>query len=188
MNQGGYVTFVGFVATEPRIRVVKDGIPVAKMRIGSTVRKIDQETGEWRDGETSFYSVSCWRSLANNAATCLHKGQPVIIAGKLRTDHYEDKTGRMRSEVEVEAETIGFDLRRGVAHFTRNPRGADTVAVARGEAIRSGLDGLDDATGPELTGPAGEGADGDAAAMFDDQAIADLEHELDESATEPAAN
>ncbi len=105
---------------------MKDGIPVAKMRIGSSVRKIDQETGEWRDGETSFYTVSCWRSLANNAATCLHKGQPVIIAGKLRTDHYEDRSGRQRSEVEVEAETIGFDLRRGMAHFTRNPRSADS--------------------------------------------------------------
>ena len=188
MNQGGYVTFLGFVATEPKIRLVKDRIPVATMRVGSTVRKIDQETGEWCDGETSFYTVSCWRSLANNAATCLHKGQPVIIAGKLRTDRYEDRSGRQRSEVEVEAETIGFDLRRGVAHFTRNPRSADFAAAARGEAIRSGLDGLDDAAEPEPTGTPGEGGDGDAAEMFDDQAIADLEHELDESATEPAAN
>jgi single-strand DNA-binding protein len=187
MNQGGSVTLFGFVATEPRIRVVKDGIPVAKMRIGSTVRKRDQETGEWRDGQTSFYSVSCWRSLANNAATCLHKGQPVIVAGKLRTDHYEDRAGRQRSEVEIEADTIGFDLRQGTAHFTRNARSADTAALARGEAIRSGLDVLDDAE-PELAGTAGEGGDGDAAEMFDEQAIADLEHELDGSATEPAAN
>jgi single-strand DNA-binding protein len=185
MNQGGYVTFLGFVATEPRIRVVKDGISVATLRVGSTVRKIDQETGEWRDGETSFYSVSCWRSLANNAATCLHKGQPVIVAGKLRTDRYEDRTGRQRSEVEVEAETIGFDLRRGVAHFTRNPRSADAAALARGEAIRSGFDE------PELTGTAdgdSDGGDGDAAEMFDDQAIADLEHELDASAADSAAS
>lgn len=187
MNQGGSVTLFGFVATEPRIRVVKDGIPVAKMRIGSSVRKLDQETGEWRNGETSFYSVSCWRSLANNVATCLRKGQPVIIAGKLRTDHYEDRAGRQRSEVEVEAETIGFDLRWGTAHFTRNPRSADAAALARGEAIRSGLDVPDDAD-LEPAGTAGEGGDGDAAEMFDDRAIADLEHELDKSAAEPAAN
>jgi hypothetical protein len=29
MNQGGYVTLVGFVATEPRIRFLNDGTPVA---------------------------------------------------------------------------------------------------------------------------------------------------------------
>jgi single-strand DNA-binding protein len=187
MNQGGNVTFLGFVATEPKIRMVKDGIPVANMRVGSTARKLDRETGEWRDGETSFYSVSCWRSLANNAATCLHKGQPVIVAGKLRTDRYEDREGRMRTEVEVEAETIGFDLNRGTAHFTRNARSTDPAATARGEAIRSGLDDLD-GLDPELPGTPGGGGDGDAAEMFDDRAIADLEHELGESAAEPAAS
>jgi single-strand DNA-binding protein len=231
MNQGGYVTLVGFVATEPRIRFLNDGTPVASMRVGSTVRKIDRETGEWCDGETSYFTVKCWRSLAGNAATCLRKGQPVVISGKLRTSRYEDRTGRMRSEVEVEADTVGFDLKRGVAHFMRNPRpAADATAVARGEAIRSGLTeedgpgvtaGEDAAAGgqsagvtgeeAEVTGLAGAGderadgssadpargegpdgqaftaADDDGDEMFDDQAIADLEHELDAPAAEPAA-
>jgi single-strand DNA-binding protein len=187
MNQGGYVTLVGFVATEPKIRFIQDGIPVASMRVGSTVRKIDRETGEWRDGETSFFSVTCWRSLATNATTCLRKGQPVIIAGKLRTDRFEDRSGRQRSEIEVDADTIGFDLRRGVAHFSRNQRAADNPAAARGEAIRSGLDGQDGAA-PGLAEAAGGDGDGNSAEMFDDQAIADLEHELDTSATEPAAS
>jgi single-strand DNA-binding protein len=187
MNQGGLVTLFGFVATEPRIHVNKDGTPVANMRIGSGVRKIDQETGEWRDGQVSFYTVKCWRSLANNAAICLHKGQPVVIAGKLRTERYEDRSGQQRSEVVVEAETVGFDLRRGVAHFTRNARGADTAAIARGEAIRAGL-AADGPDGPDEPGLATEGGDGDVAEMFDDQAIADLEHELDASAAEPAAS
>ena len=239
MNQGGYVTLVGFVATEPRIRFLNDGTPVASMRVGSTLRKIDRETGEWRDGETSYFTVKCWRSLAGNAATCLRKGQPVVISGKLRTSRYEDRTGQMRSEVEVEADTVGFDLKRGVAHFMRNPRpAADATAVARGEAIRSGLTEEDDAdvtagedttavgqaagvsggqgtgiTGDdaEVAGAAGTGdgqangssadpacgedpegqafitAGDDGDEMFDDQAITDLEHELDAPAAEPAA-
>ena len=223
MNQGGYVTLVGFVATEPRIRFLNDGTPVASMRVGSTVRKIDRETGEWRDGETSYFTVKCWRSLAGNTATCLRKGQPVVVSGKLRTSRFEDRTGRMRSEVEVEADTVGFDLKRGVAHFMRNPRpAADATAVAHGEAIRAGLSEEDGAgVAGESTGITGEGAgvtgtagtadkradessadpardedpdgqaftaaDDDGDEMFDDQAIADLEHELNASAAEPAA-
>ncbi|HYZ54681.1 MAG TPA: single-stranded DNA-binding protein [Streptosporangiaceae bacterium] len=223
MNQGGYVTLVGFVATEPRIRFLNDGTPVASMRVGSTVRKIDRETGEWRDGETSYFTVKCWRSLAGNTATCLRKGQPVVVSGKLRTSRFEDRTGRMRSEVEVEADTVGFDLKRGVAHFMRNPRpAADATAVAHGEAIRAGLSEEDGAgVADESTGITGEGAgvtgtagtadkradessadpardedpdgqaftaaDDDGDEMFDEQAIADLEHELDASAAEPAA-
>lgn len=186
MNHGGYVTLIGFVATEPTMRIVMDSVPVARMRVGSTERKVDRESGEWRDGETSFYSVTCWRSLANNAATCLHKGQPVIVAGKLRTKRYEDKAGQPREEVEVEADTIGFDLKRGVAHFMRTPRpSVDRAAMARGEAIRAGLedeDGPDGLPGAETAvGGGGEGGE-----MFDDQAIAELEQELDASAAEPA--
>jgi single-strand DNA-binding protein len=180
MNQGGYVTLLGFVATEPRLHVVKNG-PVAHMRIGSTVRKLDRETGEWRDGDTSFYSVTAWRSLASNAAICLHKGQPVIVAGKVRTKRYEDRSGQPREELEVDADTIGLDLKRGVAHFMRTPRPAmEPAAMAQGEAIRAGL-GEDEI--PD--GPDAPGADADAG-MFDDKAIAELEHELDAPATEAA--
>jgi single-strand DNA-binding protein len=194
MNQGGYVTLMGFVATEPRINIVKNGLAVAHMRIGSTVRKLDRETGEWRDGETSFYSVTAWRSLASNAATCLHKGQPVIVAGKLRTNRYEDRSGQPRVELQVDADTIGLDLKRGVAHFMRTPRPSmDAAAMAQGEAIRAGLgedesldgpDALDIPDGP-VDAEAADNADA-GAGMFDDKAIAELEHELDAPAAEAA--
>jgi len=179
MNQGGYVTLTGFVATEPRISVVKNGLTVTHMRVGSTVRKLDRETGEWRDGETSFYSVTAWRSLASNAAACLHKGLPVIVAGQLRTKRYEDRTGQSREDVQVDAETIGIDLKRGVATFTRTPRPAlDAAALDRGEAIGAGF--ADDGA------PGGPGQEGERAEMFGDEAIAELEHELDVSAAKAA--
>jgi single-strand DNA-binding protein len=185
MIQGGNVTLVGFVATEPKVNYASGGVPVAHMRIGSTPRKLDRETGEWKDGETNFYSVSCWRSLASNSAFCLRKGQPVIVAGKLRVNHWENRNGEQRSEVQVEAETIGFDLNRGVAQFSRLRRSPDD-GLNIGEAIRSGLteeslSGLDG-----LNGPAENNGDADSG-MFDEHAIAELDQELDASAAEPAA-
>lgn len=175
MSQGGSVTLVGFVATEPKVSYVNSSTPVANMRIGSTVRKIDRETGEWRDGETSFYSVSCWRNLASNAAVCLRKGQPVIVTGKLRVNHWESKAGQQRSEVVVDAEAIGFDLTRGVAQFSRLKHSPDG-GLNFGEAIRAGL-----AAEP------GESATDQAAKLFDEHAIAELDQELDASAAEPVA-
>jgi single-strand DNA-binding protein len=175
MSQGGNVTLVGFVATQPKVRYVSSNIPVANMRIGATVRKIDRETGEWRDGETSFYSVTCWRTLARNAATCLHKGEPVIVTGKMRVNQWQDRAGTQRSEVVVEAETIGFDLTRGVAQFSRLKHSPDD-GLNFGEAIRAGLA---PETGEDATSPAGR--------LFDDHAIAELDQELDASAAEPVA-
>ena len=137
MRQGGHVTLVGFVATEPKIHHFSDGTAVANLRIGSTARQVDRQTGEWRDGETSFFSVKCWRKLAQNVATCLHKGQPIIVAGKLCTKSFQDRSGQQRSEIEVQADTIGFDLARsGPPHFSWTRRSAADPAMARGEAVK----------------------------------------------------
>jgi|SRR5208283_5327957 len=185
MSQGGYVTLIGFVATEPKINQFSDGTDVANLRIGSSSRKLDRETGEWRDGELSFYSVRCRKSLARNAKICLRKGQPIVVAGKLHTRYYQDRSGQQRSDVEVWADTVGYDLARGVAHFSWNQRSsADSSALANGEAIRAGLEGEEPGADGQLAG-IGAGSGGE---MFDEQAIAELDHELDESAAEPAAS
>jgi single-strand DNA-binding protein len=172
---------------------VGTGTPVAHMRIGASSRWVDRETGEWKDGETHFYSVSCWRALASNSATCLRKGQPVIVAGKLRVSHWQDRAGQQRSEVEVQADTIGFDLSRGVAQFSRIKRSPDDN-LNFGEAVRSGLaeEPLPDLDGPGLDDSDGQGGLGDSTidqdgGMFDEHAIAELDQELDASVAEPAA-
>jgi single-strand DNA-binding protein len=183
MSQGGSVTLVGFVATQPKVRYVNSELPVANLRVGSTVRKLDRETGEWRDGETSFYSVTCWRTLARNAATCLHKGEPVIVAGKIRINQWQDRGGTKRSELVIDADTIGFDLTRGVAQFSRLKRSPDD-GLNWGEAVRAGL------TDEDLPGetPMGGASTDELGALFDEHAIAELDQELDASAAEPVAD
>ena len=209
MSKPGYVTLVGFVATEPRMSNFADG-DVANLRIGSTMSWIDRSTGEWRNGETSFYSVKCRRSLARNAKKCLRKGEPVVVAGKLRTRSYQDRNGVQRLDVEVEADTIGYDLGRGTAEFRWNQRASAGLSeLARGEAIRAGLEHEDDPgpgdpgfdhPGPDDPGPDDLGPDdfgpeetgalagaGDGDAMFGDHAVAGLQHDLEASAAESAA-
>ena len=68
MSQGGYVTLVGFVAQDPIQRETKNGVLVTDLRIGATPRVQDRATNEWRDGDTSYYSVSCWRKLGENVS------------------------------------------------------------------------------------------------------------------------
>ena len=153
MSKPGYVTLVGFVATEPRLNAFDDG-DVANLRIGSTNSWVDRETGEWRNGETSFDSVRCKRSLAHNAKSSLRKGQPIVVAGKLRTRSYQDRNGVQRFDVEVKptppsATTCPVAPRSSGRLSARPPR--PTSPLARGEAIRAGLGAEDD---PARPGPA----------------------------------
>jgi len=163
MSQGGYVTLVGFVAREPMLRNTKDGTSVADVRIGTTSRYLDRELDLWRDGETNYYSVNCWRRLADNVRASLHKGDPVIVKGKFRTRSYTDKEGTVKTEAEIVADTIGHDLSRGVANFIRPPRARAEAAsdLANVEMARANLGGYerldpedeaDEANGPDDTG------------------------------------
>jgi single-strand DNA-binding protein len=210
MSQGGYVTLIGFVAREPNLRTTKNGRMVADVRVGATTRFFDKMLNDWRDGETSYYTVNCWRRLAEHVRASLHKGDPVMVRGRFRTYTYEDKQNRIRTEVEIVADTIGHDLSRGVANYmrpdraqTRGANGNDAgagasadvdAAGAAGGASAAGGSGAaggadpDDLAGPDdmdLDGPAAA-ADGSPFADFgaDPQQAADeLGRELDKGFT-----
>src|ERR1700684_3742708 len=83
------VFLAGYVAREPRFRFTTRGISSVTLRVACTPRWVDRETGEWTDGETSFVTVLCWRTLADNVAKCLHKGEPVLVKGRLHVRPYE---------------------------------------------------------------------------------------------------
>jgi single-strand DNA-binding protein len=151
MSQGGYVTLVGYVAREPMLRSTKDGTSVADVRIGTTTRYLDRELDLWRDGDTSYYSVNCWRRLADNVRASLHKGDPVIVKGKFRTRTYTDKEGTVKTEAEIVADTIGHDLSRGCANFLRpqRTRPESSSELTAGEMSRSGGDYEGDPEDPD---------------------------------------
>ena len=124
----------GYVAREPRNRTTTTGVSYTSLRVGYTPRRVDRETGEWSDAGTSFVTVFCWRALADNVATCVRKGDPVLVKGKLQVRPYTDKDGASRVAVEIEASSLGHDLSRGVANFRRAYKSAGETAAGRAAA------------------------------------------------------
>jgi len=126
-----HVTVVGNVVAEPRLAHTKDGHAVTSFRLASTPRRLDRATGEWRDGETLFTGVTCWRALAENVVISLKKGSSVIVMGKLSIRPYETKDGDKRQSVDIDAMAVGPDLGRAVAVIKRTERGLPMSAVER---------------------------------------------------------
>ena len=171
MSQGAFVTLVGYVAQEPSIRTTKTGKTVTDLRVGITPRYRDQATGEWRDGQSSYFTVSCWDRLANHVRASMHKGEPVLVRGKFKTSTYEDKDGRPRTETRITADTVGHDLSRGVANYIRHrPNKAAADAGASGDQAPGSTD-LGE--GQNL----GEGQDD----MIDEDAIERFGRDLDDA-------
>ena len=174
------LSLTGYVASDPRSRETRNGVPQASMRVAWTPRWIDRASGEWADGNTSFVTVLCWRRLAANVATCIRRGDPVVIKGRLSIRPYEDKDGNARLAVEVDASSIGHDLSRGVAHFQRTRGGLPPLTPA-GQSVGSGPG---DGFGSAEAGGFGGGQPGeDGLGLIDEAAIAAL---LPESVPVPA--
>ena len=46
--------------------------------------------GEWYDGPTTWYRVTCWRRLADHVRDSLAKGDAVVVGGKVKEDRWVD--------------------------------------------------------------------------------------------------
>jgi single-strand DNA-binding protein len=118
-----WVTLTGNVAHEMRHRVTDTGVHIASFRMASTPRWFDRTKRCWVDGETSWMTVNCWRGLAENVASSISRGDPVVVFGRLRVREWE-RDGRSGTSVEVEAQVVGHDLTRGTSAFRRVTRSA----------------------------------------------------------------
>jgi single-strand DNA-binding protein len=119
------ITLTGLVATTPRHLVTSEGLQITSFRLACTQRRYSKDTEAWEDGDTNWFTVTAFRDLAVNVVGSVVKGQRIIVTGRLRIREWQadERTG---TNVEVEAETLGHDLRFGDAQYTRT-RHADPV-------------------------------------------------------------
>jgi single-strand DNA-binding protein len=112
------VTITGNVTNEPTLRVTSGGQKVTSFGLAFTERRFD-ENGGWRDGETTFARVSCWRAMADNVVDSIAKGQPVFVHGRVRLHSWDDAKGQHHAELDINAKAVGHDLTRGVTSFRK---------------------------------------------------------------------
>jgi single-strand DNA-binding protein len=119
MNEA-FVTFQGWVGNDVVHRETAQG-NVANLRVGTTPR-IRKRNGDWVDGPTSWFSVTCWRTLADHVRDSVHKGEPILVHGRLRADVWEREDGQSSVTYVVEASHVGHDLSRGTTAFVKAAR------------------------------------------------------------------
>jgi single-strand DNA-binding protein len=108
-----FVSLVGNLTDDPEVRFTPQGTQVGSFRLACTPRIRQGDT--WTDGETSYFTVTCWRELAAHAADSLSKGDRTLVLGRLKTRTWETAEGERRSVVEVEAEEVGPSLKWATA-------------------------------------------------------------------------
>jgi single-strand DNA-binding protein len=121
MSNGNTITVIGNVTREIELRFTPSGQPTATFGLAVNRRWQNRQTQEWEEA-TSFFDIVCWRELAENAASSLHKGTRVIVTGRLEQRSWETQDGEKRSKVEIVADELGPSLRWASAQVEKNER------------------------------------------------------------------
>ncbi len=145
MASENQVTVVGNLTDDPELRYTPNGAAVCKFRIAVN-RRMPDGNGGWKDGETSFFSVNCWRALAENAAESLTRGSRVIVAGRLNYRAWENQEGEKRSAIEIEADELGPSLKWATAKVERQSRSSATSGSDWGERVAAPVGGTSEET------------------------------------------
>lgn len=123
-----YITLTGWVGSDVSLREVAGNQVVANFRVATTSRRF--RNNQWEDGTTTWYSIRAWRRLADNAFASIKRGDPVVVHGKLEADVWTKEDGSTNTQLVVTATSVGHDLSRGTAVFTKPVRPEAVQPVA----------------------------------------------------------
>lgn len=131
------LTVIGNLTKDPELKWLPSGVAVVSFTIASSRRVRDNDSGEWKDGDTIFMRCSAWRHIAEHIGDSLTQGMRVVAHGRLKQRDYEDNAGIQRTIMELDVEEIGPSLKYATAKVikaTRNgaqpPHPADAYATA----------------------------------------------------------
>ena len=134
-------TLVGHAGGDPEIRKLASGEDVARFSLATTERftRRDDTAGQ----STEWHSIVAFGVAAEAVRTRVHKGDAVLVEGRIATRSWKDKTGIQRRSTEI---------------VVAGPRGQINVLSRRS---RNGS-GDDEPPGGAAAGAAGSAAEGTA--------------------------
>lgn len=99
------VTLIGTVAKDPQVYYTRNGTAICELTLAVKEQRL--HAGE-RVEEVSFFDVTAFKVNAENAMKYLHKGDSVMVNGKLKQDRWEDSEGIRQDAVRILVHEIQF--------------------------------------------------------------------------------
>lgn len=121
------ISFGGNLGGDPELRYTPNGVAVCDLRVAVTPRR--EVSGQWEDKETLWFTVSCWRQLAEHAALSFKKGDKVVVTGRLLQHTYERSDGSLKTALVVDAAAVGADVARFPVEVKRTVRTGSSAEV-----------------------------------------------------------
>lgn len=97
-------TVQGRLTFEPELKVTPNGMSVTKFQVASE-RNYKNKNGEY---EADFIDVVAWKGVAEFVTKNFHKGDMILVRGRIETRNYKDKHDIPRKSMQLKADEVSF--------------------------------------------------------------------------------
>ncbi|ACC69534.1 single-stranded DNA-binding protein [Paraburkholderia phymatum] len=145
------VILVGNLGADPEVRYLPSGDAVANIRLATTDRYKDKQSGEFKE-MTEWHRISFFGRLAEIVSEYLKKGSSVYIEGRIRTRKYQAQDGTDRYSTEIVADQMQM-----LGGRSGGGGGGDDGGYSRGEPMERGGGRMSGGGGGRVAGGGGGG-------------------------------
>lgn len=137
------VMLIGNLGFDPEIRLTQTGTTVATIRLATSRRWKDKQTGE-RKEETEWHRVVFFNRQAEIVRDYLKKGSQIYVEGRLQTRKWQAENGEDRYSTEIIAEEM--QMLKGGKNDTHSGYEASNSSqpISQSQGSDFGYDGIDD--------------------------------------------
>ena len=126
-----HIDIMGRLVADPELRSTASNIKVASLRIAC-----DREIyGKDKEKETDFIDCVAWRQKGEFICRNFHKGDMIVISGRLQIRPWEDREGNKRYATEIIVNDV---------YFGGSKKKAVDVSSEEQDAVFKEIDGDDD--------------------------------------------
>ena len=127
------VCLLGHLTRTPEVRYSANGTPVAALGL-AVHHRLKRGDDSWQD-EPCFVDVVVFGHQAEACAKYLHKGDPVLLEGRLQYRTWEDQQGHKRSKHEVIAFRVQFLPKPGPRSEAEHGRSGASIGAEGDEDV-----------------------------------------------------
>ena len=98
-----YITIHGRLTADPELKQTQSGVSVCNFTVA-----VDRSYKNGEEKQTDFFTVVCWRGLANMVSKYFAKGKEILVSGEMQSRKWQDNEGNNRISWEIMANAVNF--------------------------------------------------------------------------------
>lgn len=118
-----HITIHGRLTHDIELKKTQSGVSVCNFTVA-----VDRSYSKGEDKITDFFTVVCWRGLADMVSKYFGKGKEILVSGEMQSCKWQDNDGNNRIAWEILANSVDFCGSKGNSN-TQSSTQTDFVPI-----------------------------------------------------------